>query len=135
MHELQSVQGILSHVKGLGVRISLDDFGTGYSSLSYLNKLPIDYLKIDRSFISDLQINHSDKSIAHGIIQLGKALNMPVIAEGVETKKQLDVLLNWGCQYIQGYYFAQPMTATNLLQFLQKHDSKQWQLAGDATGL
>lgn len=129
MHELQSVQGILSHVKGLGVRISLDDFGTGYSSLSYLNKLPIDYLKIDRSFISDLQINHSDKSIAHGIIQLGKALNMPVIAEGVETKNQLDVLLNWGCQYIQGYYFAQPMTATNLLQFLQKHDSKKWQLS------
>ncbi len=104
----------LSHLKELGITLSIDDFGTGYSSLSYLKKLPIDELKIDRSFISDLVADSNDETIVQTIISIGRKFGMEVVAEGIETKEQLERLINMGCEYFQGYYFAKPMRAQEL---------------------
>lgn len=102
---------ILRELDEFGVKISLDDFGTGYSSLSYLKQFPIHKLKIDRSFISDITRNASDQAIVATIISMAKHLNMEVIAEGIETKGQLDFLTENSCQEIQGYYFSRPLPA------------------------
>ncbi|MBM7568653.1 diguanylate cyclase (GGDEF)-like protein/PAS domain S-box-containing protein [Paenibacillus sacheonensis] len=100
---------ILNELTELGIRISLDDFGTGYSSLSYLKLLPIHTLKIDRSFIRDITVNKNDKAIVATIISMAQHLNMDVIAEGIETKEQLDILTDNDCEKIQGYYFSRPL--------------------------
>ncbi|KQL50205.1 hypothetical protein AN963_09210 [Brevibacillus choshinensis] len=102
---------ILRELHEFGVKISLDDFGTGYSSLSYLKQFPIHKLKIDRSFISDITKNASDQAIVATIISMARHLNMEVIAEGIETKGQLDFLMENSCQEIQGYYFSRPLPA------------------------
>lgn len=102
---------ILRELHEFGVKISLDDFGTGYSSLSYLKQFPIHKLKIDRSFISDITKNASDQAIVATIISMARHLNMDVIAEGIETKGQLDFLMENSCQEIQGYYFSRPLPA------------------------
>lgn len=105
---------ILQDLNSLGIRISLDDFGTGYSSLSYLKKFPIHKLKIDRSFITDLAKNSSDKAIVATIISMAHHLKLDVIAEGIETKDQLDILTNNDCMEIQGYYFSRPLAAEEI---------------------
>ncbi|USG68339.1 EAL domain-containing protein [Brevibacillus ruminantium] len=102
---------ILQELNKIGIRISLDDFGTGYSSLSYLKKFPIHKLKIDRSFITDISISNSDKAIVATIISMAQNLKLDVIAEGIETKDQLDVLTKNDCKEIQGYYFSKPLSA------------------------
>ncbi|OPH58436.1 PAS domain S-box protein [Paenibacillus ferrarius] len=102
---------ILNQLTEYGVRISLDDFGTGYSSLSYLKLLPIHKLKIDRSFIRDITENENDKAIVSTIISMAQFLNMDVIAEGIETKEQLEILMENDCKKIQGYYFSRPLPA------------------------
>jgi len=102
---------ILQELQKIGIRISLDDFGTGYSSLSYLKKFPIHKLKIDRSFIMDITQNSSDKAIVAAIISMAQHLKLDVIAEGIETKDQLDILTENDCQEIQGYYFSRPLSA------------------------
>lgn len=99
---------VLRNLKVLGVGLEIDDFGTGYSSLSYLNRLPFDTVKIDRSFVKDLHLNHEAADIVRTIFDLATSMNMSVIAEGVETEKQLMALTDLGCQYGQGYYFARP---------------------------
>ncbi|WP_052699239.1 bifunctional diguanylate cyclase/phosphodiesterase [Hyphomicrobium sp. 99] len=99
---------ILQALKALGLRLAVDDFGTGYSSLSYLQKLPIDKLKIDRSFVSDLESGGAAQAIAAAIIGLGRSLRLEVLAEGVENCFQLDFLVNNGCRGAQGYYFGLP---------------------------
>jgi len=96
-------------LKAFGVRFSMDDFGTGYSSLSYLSKLPFDQLKIDQSFVRNININDLDNSIIRTIIGMGESLNMKVIAEGVETPVQRDFLLQHRCDYFQGYLFSKPV--------------------------
>ncbi|MCM3786137.1 EAL domain-containing protein [Neobacillus mesonae] len=106
--------GILKELAGLGIKISLDDFGTGYSSLSYLKKLPINKLKIDRSFIQDIAHNDNDKAIVASIIDMAHHLNLKVIAEGIETKDQLDILSLHNCREVQGYYFSRPLSASEL---------------------
>ena len=99
----------LSCLKDIGVGISLDDFGTGYSSLGYLKRFPIDVLKIDKSFVDDVTTSSSDAAIALSVISLAHNLHMRVIAEGVETREQVDFLTEHGCDEMQGYYFSRPL--------------------------
>ncbi|WP_226682644.1 sensor domain-containing protein [Sutcliffiella horikoshii] len=99
---------VMKELQGLGVKISVDDFGTGYSSLSYLRDLPINNLKIDRSFIKNLRAESKDLAIVHAIITMGKGLNLNVIAEGIETEEQLSILRQLTCDVAQGYYLSKP---------------------------
>ena len=99
---------LLIELKRLGVSIALDDFGTGYSSLSYLKRLPIDVLKIDKSFIDGIGVDEKSEYIAESIIKLSHSLNLKVVAEGVETKEQLGYLDKMKCDAAQGYYFSKP---------------------------
>ncbi|MGH7433285.1 MAG: putative bifunctional diguanylate cyclase/phosphodiesterase, partial [Candidatus Methylomirabilales bacterium] len=111
--------GRLREVKGLGVQIALDDFGTGYSSLSYLQRLPVDILKIDRSFVAGVARGTEESALAHAIIRLGSALHLQVIAEGVEHHDQLVQLRALGCRRGQGFYFAHPMTVKAMADVLR----------------
>jgi len=98
-------------LRKLGVKLAVDDFGTGYSSLSHLSKLPIDSLKIDRSFVSALQRDSADAAVVSAIIQLGAALRKAVVAEGIESAQQMDHLRELGCGFGQGFHMATPLTA------------------------
>jgi EAL domain-containing protein (putative c-di-GMP-specific phosphodiesterase class I) len=98
----------LRQLKKLGVRIAIDDFGTGYSSLSYLSRLPVDRLKLDKSLIHNISTRWKDVAILGSIIGLGKKLGLDVIAEGVETEQQFQVLKQLGCPQVQGYLLARP---------------------------
>jgi len=107
----------LFYLKSLGIEISIDDFGTGYSSLSYLKKLPINTIKIDKSFIDGLPDDKDDVAITKTIIDLAKRFNLKVVAEGVETKDQVDVLIELGCDTEQGYCFFKPLSAEAFEQY------------------
>lgn len=109
----------LEKISQMGINLAVDDFGTGYSSLSYLKRLPINKLKIDKSFIDELPHDEEDCAIAKTIIGLCKNLGLEVIAEGVETQEQKDFLYNNGCNLIQGYYYAKPMPAEEMTLFLK----------------
>lgn len=117
---VESVAKMLWDIRALGVGISVDDFGTGYSSLSVLRNFPIDQLKIDKSFINHMESNPDDVNIIQSIIMLGHNMGMQVVAEGVENKKQFDILKLWKCDYIQGYYFSHPLTAAVMTELLQQ---------------
>lgn len=111
MNNIDMGINILNELKSNGFKIALDDFGTGYSSLKYLKTLPIDNLKIDKSFVDNITINKKDEEMAKGIIQLAHNLNLIVIVEGVETKEQYDLMENMNSDIIQGYYFSRPVSA------------------------
>src|SRR4029077_3996054 len=102
----ERVQSDLTQLKAIGVRLAIDDFGTGYSSLSYLRELPIDVLKIDKSFVDGIAISAQRLALAEGIVQLARTLRLEVIAEGIESEVQRDLLTSMGCQYGQGYVLA-----------------------------
>jgi len=111
---------LLSKLKEMGIRLSIDDFGTGYSSLSYLKRLPIDAVKIDRSFIRDLPDDNDDAVITRAIIAMAHSLKLSVIAEGVETDAQLAFLRQHGCDEMQGYYFSKPVPADQLSSLIDR---------------
>ena len=113
MQDIEKALSALRMLKDLGVRLALDDFGTGYSSLAYLTQLPLDCLKIDRSFIQEMQINPQQLMVVRGIVALGSALGLTTTAEGVENREELIALQKMGCQMVQGYYFTRPLTATD----------------------
>lgn len=100
---------VMKELQKLGVKVSIDDFGTGYSSLSYLKDLPINTLKIDRTFINNLKVNTSDIAIVKAIITMGHGLSVKVVAEGVETDEQIELLKELECHYAQGFYIDKPM--------------------------
>jgi len=110
----------INDLHSIGVALAIDDFGTGYSSLAYLKQLPVQTLKIDRSFIKDISTDVNDEAITIAIIQLGKSMNLSVIAEGVETQEQADFLLRHGCNLAQGYFYSKPLLADDMLQRWQK---------------
>ena len=118
MKDLQGVVPSLLRLNQLGTEISIDDFGTGYSSLSYLTSLPISELKIDRSFVRDLGDTPQSSAVVSAIIALARALGLRVIAEGVETTTQMEVLYNLGCHICQGFLYARPMPGPQVEQWL-----------------
>jgi EAL domain-containing protein (putative c-di-GMP-specific phosphodiesterase class I) len=105
-------------LSSLGLILALDDFGTGFSSLSYLKKLPLDIIKIDRSFVAGIGINEADEAIVDTTLVLAKRLNMHCIAEGVETAEQLNYLVAKQCHYIQGYLYSKPSSAEKIMKNL-----------------
>ena len=111
---------ILKAFRALGITIAVDDFGTGYSSLSYLRRLPIQKLKIDKAFIRDLGNNADDAAIIDMILAMAQVLKLETVAEGVETKAQLEYLDAQGCSEIQGYFFAKPLSAEAATAFLSR---------------
>ncbi|MCT2534612.1 EAL domain-containing protein [Aquibacillus koreensis] len=117
--DIEAAKEILYHLKKLGVNISIDDFGTGYSSLSYLKSLPIDYLKIDKSFINDINTNKDDKSIAITMLTMAQSLGINVIAEGIETNEQLGILQQHLCNKGQGFLFSKPVPVEELNKILE----------------
>ena len=117
MENTQATQATLAQLGLLGVHLSIDDFGTGYSSLSYLRRLPAKEIKIDRSFVMDLERSADARAVVDAVVKLAHALGKRVVAEGVETVKQRRILTDMGCDELQGFLFAQPMTAGDLLQW------------------
>ena len=114
--DLEGVMQTLSLLSEKGIRIAIDDFGTGYSSLSYLKKLSVDKLKIDGSFVRDMVEDSDDAAIVQAIIQMGHTLKLQVIAEGVETDRQLALLRQYGCDQIQGYLYSKPCNSAEFEQ-------------------
>jgi len=120
MEDIAAATHNLHSLRRSGALIAIDDFGTGYSSLSYLKSLPLDKIKIDKSFVQDMADDHGDTTIVRAIIQLGKSLGMLVIAEGVETAEQERYLIDEGCNEGQGYYYSKPLPAADLTALLQQ---------------
>jgi EAL domain-containing protein (putative c-di-GMP-specific phosphodiesterase class I) len=120
MENLELVHEALDPLRELGVRIAIDDFGTGYSSLGRIRRFGIDILKIDRSFVSGLEDDESEQRLASAILEMGRALDSTVVAEGVETPGQLSWLRSAGCRYAQGYFFARPQTAADCFALLTR---------------
>lgn len=117
MRNAEASSRVLHELRGLGVRIAMDDFGTGYSSLSYLRRFPVDLLKLDSSFLREID-RSTDSAIAIAVIEMARALGMKVVAEGVETDEQYDFLLRHGCELGQGYFFSEPMSADDCSDYI-----------------
>jgi EAL domain-containing protein (putative c-di-GMP-specific phosphodiesterase class I) len=117
--DIEKAVATLHALKSLGLKLSIDDFGTGYSSLTYLKRLPVDVVKIDQSFVKDLERETSDSKIIEVIIDLADVLGFDVVAEGVETEKQVEILRTTRCDLLQGYLFSRPVTGSQFAAFVQ----------------
>lgn len=115
MQDVETAGKQLLALRQLGITIAIDDFGTGHSSLAYLKRLPLDKIKIDRSFVQDMHSNNDDATIVRSIVQLSHSLQLKVLAEGVETRETEQLLLGLGCDEGQGYFYSKPVTAEALL--------------------
>ncbi|MDH3355652.1 MAG: EAL domain-containing protein, partial [Chromatiales bacterium] len=112
---------VLNELSDIGVGLSVDDFGTGFSSLAYLKQLPVNELKIDKSFVMEMENNDSDAVIVHSTIELGHNLGLSVVAEGVENQQTCDILKHYGCDLVQGYFIARPLPADEFMLWLKAH--------------
>ena len=120
MSDPERAIAMLENLADMGVQLALDDFGTGYSSLAYLKRFPMHTLKIDKEFVDDITFDERDRKMVESIIGMAHNLGLKVVAEGVEEKAQLDILEQLQCEYIQGFYFAKPMSAEALIEFITK---------------
>lgn len=120
-NNVEYAASMLRQIKGLGIQLSMDDFGTGYASLSYLHQLPIDNLKIDRSFVETIDTSGTESEIIQAVVQLAHSLNIDVVAEGVETVEQANRLKTLGCEYAQGFLFAKPMEPKDVEEVLYQN--------------
>jgi EAL domain-containing protein (putative c-di-GMP-specific phosphodiesterase class I) len=120
MRNVEKTARRLAVIKELGVRIAIDDFGTGYSSLAHLQQFPVDALKIDRSFISGMRHNKEGETLIHTLVQLGKALAIDTVAEGIEEHQELTLLRHEDCDSGQGFLFARPLDVAATEAFLQR---------------
>jgi EAL domain-containing protein (putative c-di-GMP-specific phosphodiesterase class I) len=125
MENPQEAIHILERLGHMGITLAIDDFGTGYSSLAYLKLFPIDHLKIDRSFVADIEHDLNDRAIAFGTIALAHSLGLNVIAEGVETEDQHELLRSNGCDEVQGFLFSKPLTGAAAFAFLHARDAAE----------
>lgn len=125
MGDTLSAISTLERLRSLGVQLAIDDFGTGYSSLSYLKRFSVHKVKIDRSFVTDLEHDDDDRRIVNAIVMLGRALNLRTIAEGVETEGQSDLLTSLGCNEAQGYLYGRPMPASKFISYCLDHQASQ----------
>ena len=118
IEDLNSIIEIFDRIKRLGIRLSLDDFGTGYSSLNMLKKLPLDELKIDKSFVGKLETDSKEQAMVRSIIDIGKNLSLKLVAEGVEEERQIELLREYKCDIFQGYYYSKPLVKSDLIQYI-----------------
>ncbi|WP_024850194.1 bifunctional diguanylate cyclase/phosphodiesterase [Hydrogenovibrio kuenenii] len=125
IEEIDTLLPLLYKLKSFGAAISLDDFGTGYSSLNLLRQLPLDELKIDKSFVDHIQENEKDQGMASTIINIAKKMDAQPLAEGIENKEQFELLKQFGCEIFQGYYFSKPLTISDLEEYLTHHFSNE----------
>ncbi len=119
--DIEKVTSVITKCKALGVSFSLDDFGVGYSSLIYLRRLPVDYIKIDRSFTSGMLNDSEDMAVVSTVITLSQEFKRKVVAEGVETDDQLSMLHRLGCHHAQGYGIARPMLGKDVVQWVKSN--------------
>ena len=119
MESIDAVLDVLEELRRRGVRLAIDDFGTGYSSLAYLVRLPVQVLKIDRSFVVRLDEDHNSATLVRSIIMLARDLDLQTVAEGVEEARQLENLRRLGCEKVQGFYFSRPLAAGDLEKLLR----------------
>ena len=124
MENIENTVEIFNRLKHMGIKLSIDDFGTGYSSLNYLKHFPVDRIKIDKSFVADINRNQSDAAIIEAIVSMAQSLNLRVVAEGVETGEQLHSLTELGCDEVQGFYLAMPMHADDLAENLGRQHGR-----------
>jgi EAL domain-containing protein (putative c-di-GMP-specific phosphodiesterase class I) len=118
--DAERAEALLAELKAIGVRIALDDFGTGFSSLSYLKRLPVDMIKIDKSFLDGIPLNVRDCALVDAVLTLGARLDHSIVAEGVETDQQRDWLVRHGCRYLQGFLFSRPVPRAAFLSLCQQ---------------
>jgi predicted signal transduction protein with EAL and GGDEF domain len=123
MIDFESALRSLTMLRNLGCGISLDDFGTGHSSLSYINRLPLDKIKIDRSFVVAMATDHKTREIVNTIASLGKNLGLECVAEGVETAEQVELMAECGCGLMQGYYYSRPMLVKDVTRLIEQEET------------
>jgi diguanylate cyclase len=122
MEDAKHAASVLNELRALGVKVAIDDFGTGYSSLSYLRLLPVDTIKVDRSFVRDVTVNQDSAAITAAILAMSHSLRLESVAEGVETQEQVEFLMRHGCPVVQGFLFSKPLPAAELVAWLRARD-------------